>query len=404
MTTSPTDVRNDPLEDPGDFSFVLGGPLFQLFRRTRLTGDALELARRRIIVITAVAWLPLLVLSALEGRLVAGGVAVPFLRDIEAHARFLVVVPLLIAAELVVHQRVRFVARQFLVRGLIPAHQRARFDEALASTTRLRNSIAAELALIAVVYVVGVLIIWGRFVALDASTWYATPTDGGRTLSLAGVWFAWVSLPIVQFLLLRWYYRIFIWVRFLWRISKLDLRLVATHPDRLGGLGFLSLTSTAFTPLALAHGALVAAWIANRIFVDGAALVDFKVEIIGVAVLVLAVVFIPLMAFSGKLFEVWVNGELDYGPLVERYAHDFEAKWLHAESRPEQPLLGTPDIQSFADMTNVYRVVRGTRFAPITRQALVMVVAATLAPIAPLLLTMMPLGELVRRLVGIVGG
>jgi hypothetical protein len=401
MTASRPDAR-DELMGTGDFSFVLGGPLFQLFRRLHLTGDALQLARRRIIVITAVAWLPLLVLSALGGRLAGGGVAVPFLRDIEAHARFLVVVPLLVAAELVVHQRVRFVARQFMVRDLIPAHQRSRFEEAVASTMRLRNSVAAELALIAFVYVVGVLIIWSRFTVLDASTWYATPTDGGRSLSLAGTWFAWVSLPILQFLLLRWYYRIFIWVRFLWQVAGLDLRLVATHPDRLGGLGFLSLTSTAFAPLAVAHGALVAAWIANRILVRGAALLDFKVEIIGVTLLMLVVVFIPLLVFTGKLFDVWAQGELEYGPFAERYAHEFEAKWLTRAAAPSEPLLGSSDIRSLADMANVYAVVQGMRFAPITRQALVTVVAATLAPIAPLLLTMMPLGELVQRLIGMV--
>ena len=403
MTVNRPDVRAAPPGDPGDFSFILGGPLFQLLRRGRLTGDALELVQRRILVIAAVAWLPLLVLSALEGRLVGGAVTVPFLKDLEAHARFLIVVPLLVAAEIVVHQRVRFVARQFVLRDLIPPHHRSRFDAALASTMRLRNSIAAELVLIGVVYIVGVGVLWGRFLALDASTWYATPTVGGRTLSLAGVWFAWVSLPVMQFLLLRWYYRIFIWVRFLWQVSKLDLRLVATHPDRLGGLGFLSLTSTAFAPLALAHGALVAAWIANRIFVDGAALVDFKVEIIGVTLLLLAVVFIPLMVFTGRLFEAWAEGELTYGPLAERYAHEFEAKWMTPGGSTE-PLLESGDVRSLAHMANVYAVVQGMRFAPITRQALVTVVAATLAPIAPLLLTMMPLGELVKRVVGVLAG
>jgi hypothetical protein len=402
MTASGPGTDNDPLRDPGDFSFVLGGPLFQLLRRSHLSGDALELAHRRTVAMVAIGWLPLLVLSALEGRLVGGSVAVPFLRDLEAHVRFLVVLPLLVAAELTVHQRVRFVTRQFLARGLIATHDRARFDEALASTMRLRNSIAAELVLIAFVYVVGVLVIWSRYTVLDASTWYATPTGAGRTLSLAGVWFAYVSLPLFQFLLLRWYYRIFIWVRFLWRLARLDLRLVPTHPDRLGGLGFLSLTSTAFAPLALAHGALVAAWMANRIFVDGAVLLDFKIEIIGVVLLVLGVVFIPLMVFTGKLFDVWARGELEYGPLAARYAHEYQAKWVTSAAGPTEPLLGNSDIRSLADLAGVYAVVQGMRFAPITRQALVVVVAATLAPIAPLLLTMMPLGELVRRVIGMV--
>jgi hypothetical protein len=79
-----------PIPQPPDFSLVLGGPLFQLFRRTHLSGDALELQRRRVLVITLFAWLPLLFLSVLGGHALGGGIKIPFLRDIEAHARFLV--------------------------------------------------------------------------------------------------------------------------------------------------------------------------------------------------------------------------------------------------------------------------------------------------------------------------
>ncbi len=88
-----------------DFSIVLGGPLFQLLRRAHLTGDALELLVRRVVAIPLFAWLPLLVLSALEGQALGGSVAIPFLLDVEVHVRFLLVMPLLIIAELVVHRR-----------------------------------------------------------------------------------------------------------------------------------------------------------------------------------------------------------------------------------------------------------------------------------------------------------
>jgi hypothetical protein len=57
---------------------------------------------------------------------------------------------------------------------------------------------------------------------------------------------------------LRWYFRIFIWMRFLWQVSRIELSLVPTHPDRVGGLGFLGNTVYAFTPLAVAHGAQLA--------------------------------------------------------------------------------------------------------------------------------------------------
>src|SRR5438094_5644002 len=89
---------------PQAFSLVLGGPLFQLLRRAHLSDDALMMVRQRIIVIALFAWLPLLVLSALEGQMVGGSVAVPFLLDVEVHIRLLVALPLLVIAELVVHQ------------------------------------------------------------------------------------------------------------------------------------------------------------------------------------------------------------------------------------------------------------------------------------------------------------
>lgn len=61
-------------DESPDFSLVLGGPIFQMCRRARLSGDALELLHRRILVIALVAWLPLLVLSTLAGHLLDGTV------------------------------------------------------------------------------------------------------------------------------------------------------------------------------------------------------------------------------------------------------------------------------------------------------------------------------------------
>ena len=122
--------------EPGDFSLVLGGPLFQFFRRANLSGDALELLRRRIIVITLLAWLPLLLLSALSGQLLGGTATVPFLRVVEVHVRCLLALPLLIVAELVVHRRMKSVLTQFLECKLIPENARTRFDAAIASAVR----------------------------------------------------------------------------------------------------------------------------------------------------------------------------------------------------------------------------------------------------------------------------
>jgi hypothetical protein len=387
--------------DPQDFSLVLGGPLYQLLRRAHITGDALELVRRRTIVIALLAWLPLLALSALEGHALGGSVAVPFLRDVEVHLRFLVTLPLLIVAELVVHQRMRFVVTQFRERRLIPASASGSFETAIAGALRLRNSVVAELGMIAFVYLVGISWIWRHYLTLATPTWYATPTDAGMTLSLSGMWFGYVSLPVFQLLLLRWYYRVFIWARLLWQMSRIPLSLVPTQPDRVGGLGFLSNTAYAFVPLAAAHGAMLAGLIANRIFYGGAELLEFKAEVAVMLAFLLSLVFGPFVVFAPRLARAKRTGLREYGTLAERYVRDFDEKWLRGGAPADEKLVGSADIQSLADMGNSFDVVRTMRAVPVTREAVFQLAAATLAPVVPLALTMMSLEDLLKTLFGI---
>ena len=393
----PTDGLN-LLGTPPDFSLVLGGPLFQLLRRAHLCDEALLLVRQRIIAFALLAWLPLLVLSALEGQLLGGPAVIPFLKDVEVHTKLLVVLPLLIIAELVVHQRMRPLLQQFLERKLVPEEAMPRFEAGIASAFRLRNSVLAELLLIAFVYGVGVLIVWRQYVALDTATWYAASSAGRVKLSLAGTWYGYVSLPLFQFLLCRWYFRLFVWTRFLWQVSRINLRLVPTHPDRVGGLGFLAQTAHTLTLLAVAHGALLAGPLAGRIFFLGAALPQFKAEMAVLVILLLCLILGPLLVFAPQLAAAKRTGLREYGTLAGRYVREFDAKWLRCAAPADEPFVGSADIQSLADLANSYDVVRTMRLAPITRQAIVELVVATLLPIAPLLLTVMPLEELLQKL------
>ncbi len=337
-----------PISMSGDFSLVLGGPIFQLLRRSHLTDDALGLLGHRIVVISLFCWLPLLVLSTLEGKLLAGSTTVPFLLDMEVHVRFLAATPLLIGAELVVHRRLRFVVQQFLERHLIPEKAMTRFDAAIASLFRLRNSTLAEVLLFALVYLVGIMVVWRHYVVIDAATWYATPSVEGSKLSLSGIWYGYLSLPIFQFLLCRWYFRIFIWTRFLWQVSRIDLSLLPTHPDRVGGLGFLSLTVYAFIPLLIAHGALLAGLFGDRIYHLGAKLPQFMIETLILVIFLVCVMLGPLLVFSPQLARVKLNGLREYGALAERYVRTFDAKWLRGCAPADETLLGSGDIQSLA--------------------------------------------------------
>jgi hypothetical protein len=211
-----------------------------------------------------------------------------------------------------------------------------------------------------------------------------------------------VSLPIFQFLLVRWYFRLFVWTRFLWQVSRIELSLVPTHPDRVGGLGFLSNTVYAFATLAVAHGALLAGQLANRIFFAGAALTEFKAEIAVVVAFLLCAILGPLLVFTPQLAQAKRKGLREYGALAEHYVRAFDAKWLRGGAPANEALVGSADIQSLADLGNSYELVRTMRLAPITKEAILRVAAAALVPMVPLLLTMMPLEALLKVLLGVV--
>jgi hypothetical protein len=388
----------EPVAEGYDFSLILGGPLYQLFQRAYLAGPALEMLRRRLLVTTLFAWLPLLVLSVAAGDAWGSGVAMPFLRDLDAQVRFLVALPLLLLAEIVVHDRMRPVVGQFVGRHLIAESSATEFAAALASFQRLRNSVIAELAMIALVYGVGVRLIWQAHTAISQSSWYGVTAAGTWEPSLAGWWLAWVSLPLFQFMLLRWYFRLFVWGRFLWKVSRMELKLMPTHPDRCGGLGFLSGVSAAFAPFLMAQGAVMAGSIANQIFFGGAKLPQFKLEVISLVVGMLLAVVGPLLVFVPVLARAKRFGLREYGALAHRYVREFDQKWLRSAAAPAEPLVGSGDIQSLADFGNAYEIIRTMRPIPFSREALLQLVVFTVLPLVPLSLTMISIEQLVDRL------
>ena len=393
------------VHEPPDFSLVLGGPLFQLLLRSHLATPALDLLRRRIVIISLFAWLPLLLLSLVNGT-AWGGVGLPFLYDIETQVRFLVALPLLIGAELLVHQRMRLIVGQFIDREIITEAVLPKFEEVIASAMKLRNSVAVELILFILIFVGGHYF-WSMVsgitkIGAGGGTWYATVVDGGTQFSPAGYWYNSISRPVFQFIFVRWYFRVFIWARFLWQSSRLELKLIPTHPDRAAGLGFLGGSSSAFAPLLMAHGALLAGLLANPIFFAGAKLTAFKMEIVGGVAFLLLLVLGPLLFFSPLLMRAKRTGLREYGILASRYVLEFDHKWVRGGAPEEEPFIGSGDIQSLADLGNSFQVIRDIQPFPFGRDAVVLLVIFTILPGFPLVLTMIPLEELITKLLGAV--
>jgi hypothetical protein len=390
------DATAPPVE--GGLSLVDGGPFFRLLRGTGLSGRNLEGLPRRIAVLVALTWLPLLLLAAYEGN-AWHGTAVPMLRDVDIHARFLVALPLLLYAEVVLHRRLPVSLGKFLERDLVPLHQRDEFDRILASARAWVCTSWVEPLLLVLTFAVGILGVWRHVSALAIDSWYVAVSDGVREPRLAGWWLLLVGLPLFQFLMLRWYFRLAVWWRLLWRISRLRLSLQPLHPDHAAGLGFLGQLTSAYAPLVMAQGALASGWIANQILFAHARLPQYKLDLLAAAVVVIFLVVGPLLFFMPQLVQVRRAGLGRLGALAARYVNDFESKWLAGGAGPGEPLVGSADIQSLADLGNSYQSMKETRLVPFNTSTVIPLAAAMAAPLVPLTLTMFSVEELVARLV-----
>jgi hypothetical protein len=392
--------RVQPAPEHPDFSLVLGGPIYQLLLRAELIRPSMDLLRRRVLAAVAITWLPLAVLTAIGGGFL-GGVAVPFVYDLDVHVRFLLALPLLIGAEVIVHRRVRAVVDQFYERDLIAPADQASFDAIISRTMQLRNSVVIELLLLVLSFTVGYWL-WRSQASLHVATWYGAGANGAISFTWAGYWYVFVSVPILRFIIARWYFRVFIWYAFLFRVSRLRLRLNALHPDRAGGLEFLNLSVDAITPVLMAQTVFLAGLIGNQIWHEGTTLPEFKILIAGVLAFLMLVALLPLAFFAFQMAEAKREGRREYGGLAAEYAGEFRQKWLRGWRTRTGELLGNSDFQSLADLGNSYAVVQEMRLLPFGRNVVMRLLILVALPLAPLALTMFPFEVLLQQLVKLV--
>ena len=385
-------MSTDAIEGLPPLVLTEGGPGDALLRRLRLAPFGVR-ARRAALVLAAIAWIPLLVLSAIE-RLALGGATIPFLYDISAHMRFLVAVPVLLLAEIPIGVRLRQATAHFVAAGLVRKEDLPRFAEIISRTLHFRDSRVAELVVVAATYATT----FGSLTSAiqRGSTWYTPNPATGMTA--VGYWYAFVSLPIFQFLMYRWLYRMVVWARFLGEISKLDLQLSPTHPEGAGGLGFLGKACIPFGTLLFALSAVVASAVASRVLSGGARLDSFYMSYGALFVVMLAVFAGPLLVFVPTLVAVKRRGLVEYGTLASRYTQQFDRKWVKGLETTEDPLLGTADIQSLADLGNGYQLVKKMGVVPIEPRDFVAMAIPGVIPAIPLAATVMPVGEIVKDL------
>jgi hypothetical protein len=378
-----------------NFSLTRGGPLYRLQLRLGAAEEERIRVMQRALGIVLVTWLPLLLLSAAQGLAFGKHIAIPFGQDFAVNVRFLIALPLLILSEVGIDHRLRITVNQFLKSGLVKEADLPSFEAVIKKVTRLRDRALPEMVILVVAYLPSLSVHSSEILMSGVSSWHLVQVPSGETLSYAGWWFGLISVPFYRFLLLRWVWRMFLWASFLWRVSKLNLVLIPTHPDMAAGIGFLSEAQLRFGVIAFACGAVVAGQMGNAIAYQGATVGGLKFIIIAYCVVATLVLAAPLLLLAPRLLAVKKRGLLEYGRLATGYAQTFDAKWVHGRPPEGETLLGSSDIQSLADLGNSYAIVQGMRAAPIGKGTIIGLAIAAALPMAPVLILGTPADQLI---------
>jgi hypothetical protein len=376
------------------FSLVDGGPLCRVIRRlgwVKPDGGCDYL--RACLAVVAVTWGPLFLLSMVE-RVVTG--RAPSI-DWSVHARLLVTIPLLFMAEASLHWRSRSAIGVFLEERWA-SDQADRVAKIIAFAEKLRDAAAPEVILLGLAVVGGQAVVWQ---AGGLRSWVSGVLLDPQQVA-PKYWYALVSLPVFQFLLFRALWRWGIWAQLLWRLSRLRLRPIPTHPDQAGGLEFLSLPSDGFAFVVAGLAATQAGVYANQIIFQDAAITSFKLNVVIFTLAAVALALGPLLVFARHLVRSRITGTLEYDGLATRYTQLFHARWIE-RGQGSDPL-GSADIQSLADLQSSCEVVHHMRPVPLGPRSAIVIAVAALAPMIPVALLRIPVAELLKTIAAVVLG
>jgi hypothetical protein len=385
--------------------FELGGPAYRLMQRVGIIKGRDPSIGRRILVFIAVTWLSLLIFTSIEGHAIGATPRASFLLDFATYARFFVAVPLIFAAETIVGPRILAAGLRFIHSDIVqPADHPAFHAAALRARSRRDAALPEILFLVAALLGTWFLTI-EQLGGVGTATWHTMSTDGQVHLTLAGLRYHFVAIPLVQFFLLRWLWRLVIWTLFLRDVAKLRLNLVATHSDRAGGLGFLGVAHVTLSIFPFALSCVLAAEIAFRVRFEGmdiSALRSMGPLLVAYLIFVEIVTFGPLLVLVPLLARVRREGLRSYGMLVQWHNQLFHNKWIEAIRPAEDSPLGNADMSSLVDLGSSFDVVRQMSVFPAGRTQLLQVAAVACLPGVPLIFLVLPIAEVLKLLAGVI--
>ena len=383
----------------GDYLAAHGGPFFELQRRLGLLRENAMHAGRRAAIFVTIAWGAPLLLSLVEGRAFGPSAERPFLLDFGALARFFIAVGLFLLSETEVENGLRAKIRQFVRAPVLAPSSFESAAEAVTTALKRRSSGLAEIVCLALA-IFGGFALWEQWHHAEASTWAVQVSDAGARVTFAGWWAIFFSAPIFYFLMLRGLWRYIVWALLLWRISTLEFRLAASHPDGKGGLGFVAEYPNAYALFVFGVSSAAAIVVVRHVFDSGISSVTFGYIISAWLAIVLAFFGFPLIAFTRPLAELKRMALEDFGADATLFHRQAERALLGHNLVANDSTEAAP-VAPLADPSGQYAISRKFSIFLLSRTSLVPIAAAALAPFAIAGATKLPYKEvfaLVKKL------
>jgi hypothetical protein len=379
--------------DDAALSLVRGDALLRAQRAIGLVPEGGLGVVRRALILAAVTWLPIAVWALWRGQALAGSVDEPLLSHFGIPVRCLLAIPLLVAAEAVSHGVTTRLLPQFVNAGLVVGTERERFRAVLRGVARLRDQTLPWVAIAGLVFAVLVV---APAPAADHELRWAEETAG--SFGFGAFWFRWVLRPIFTTLLLAWLWRLGLAFVLCARLSRLDLALVPTHPDRAGGLGFLESLPMAFSPVVFAISASLASRWAHDVMYHDVHVAALRMPMITLALVLLLLFLGPLLAWQRPLAAAKRRAELEYGALVAEHGRLVRRRWIERAPVADDAILSAPEIGPVADTLSLYEAARKMRTIPIGRRSLLAVLLPAAIPLVAVLAIEIPVKDLLLGL------
>jgi len=346
----------------------------------------------RTAIAVGIAWVPLVVLCSLRG---GGYTLLSFLKDYASQSRFLIILPVLILAERPLHSRLSMVAHHFET-YVVLEDERPQFQASWESHENARNSIPIRVVGLVLTYATAAWL--SQYLSPGGSEfvgWWMG-AGGFRMFSPAGTWAFFVSYPMLVYYTYLWLWRQLLWARFLRATAVLNLRLVAAHPDHLGGLGFLEASMLGQLPFSFCMGVGLAGAVANRVLNEGKTVFAFRFMAPILIAGVLLVCVVPYLFFTRTLMLMRRRGMSEYGAFAHAVGEQFEKKWLPRTNSLNEDVLTVPDFSTTGDLYAVVRNIDEIRVIPVGAVDIYAIIIVALIPAIPVVIAAIPFTVLVR--------